>query len=91
LVMEGREIIQSKLDLPAAGAEDSKPDVAMIQLRYAKAGDVAKMLNKIGVAKPVRITSDDAANSLFVAAPPEEMVKVKKLVQDLDKPTGPAK
>ena len=91
LVMEGREIILSKLDVPAAGAEDSKPDVAMIQLRYAKAGDVAKMLNKIGVAKPVRITSDDAANSLFVAAPPEEMVKVKKLVQDLDKPTGPAK
>jgi RNA polymerase sigma factor (sigma-70 family) len=93
LVMEGREIIQMKLDVPAAdgSASESKLDVAMIQLKYVKADHAAKMLDKVGASKTVRISFDSATNSVFVAAPPDELVKLKKFIQDLDKSTGPAK
>jgi RNA polymerase sigma factor (sigma-70 family) len=93
LVMEGREIIQAKLDVPAANSAtpEPRPDVAVIQLRYVKADHAAQMLDKIGLAKPTRISYDEATNSLFVAASPDEMAKLKKLVEALDKPTGPGK
>jgi hypothetical protein len=94
-VIEARDLIRSKIDLPAHAtkpAGDDKPDTAIIRLTNITAADAVKIVQKvIGSRGGVRFTSDESTNSLFVSGPPAVLADIKKLIGEADKPAGPAK
>ena len=69
----------------------------VIRLKYAEAAPTAKILNELvgsvtpgfGGQRPgqnLRITNDDRTNSLVVRASAEQIVGIKELVDQLDRP-----
>jgi hypothetical protein len=91
VVMEAREILQAKLDVPADGAttKDNNAEFVSIGLKNAKADEVVKVLTDIFRGTMVRIRPI-SGNQILVFASPAHLADVKKVIAELDR-AGPAK
>lgn len=82
-----------RLDVPLPQAGNSR----VVFLRYAKAGDIAKVLGEIvshqqsaggksrSVAEsPVNIQADSASNALILTGPPDKLRDLREIVRQLD-------
>jgi hypothetical protein len=93
-VIVARDLIRSKLDVPADADKggSARPDVEIFRLKHTNASDMLKVIEKvIGSRSGVRYTSDASTNALIVTGPPAVLADVRRLVTDADKPSGPAK
>ncbi len=68
------------------GKYDDKKEVRIIQLKYAKAVEAAKVLNQIKT-KIGRIITDEASNTIVAIDSPEVILQIAQLINQIDKPT----
>jgi type II secretion system protein D len=61
------------------------PQNRVYNLRFATASNVARMVSQLYASEPkVRITYDDAQNTLLVTAPPLQLAGIEQVVNDAD-------
>ncbi|MAD80896.1 MAG: hypothetical protein CMJ50_08655 [Planctomycetaceae bacterium] len=84
------QLIQ-QLDQPVAAQTQS----AVFRLRYATASAVQETLNSFfsdrnGLGPKVQATIDTRTNAVIVYAAPRDMLEVRRIIQDLDRPDSAA-
>ncbi|HEX3148258.1 MAG TPA: sigma-70 family RNA polymerase sigma factor [Gemmataceae bacterium] len=91
---EVRELIQKSIDVKAGGAfdtnkgKDKETQLVVIPLKTVKASEVAKVVGEVIGKSNGKVTSDDNTNSLLIAATPEVIDQIKKLLVELDSKSG---
>jgi type II secretory pathway component GspD/PulD (secretin) len=78
------EVLVDRLE--AAAQASAPPGARLVQLKYAAAGEVAKVLREIygSVDKSVGFSSDGRTNRLVIRCPPSLAEEINALVRELD-------
>jgi hypothetical protein len=76
---------------PAAARQPPKPDQAdvyAITLKYARASDAVRLLGDLlgGPVPSYRVTTDEARNTILVAAPEPVIVRIREIINKIDVP-----
>jgi RNA polymerase sigma factor (sigma-70 family) len=93
LVMEGREIIQMKLDVPAdgkappAGATGDKIVVERIPLKHIEPQAAMKIIDKLTAGSKVKVSVTEVMDNVLALTGPASIVAdLKRILGELDQP-----